>query len=135
MLRAALLMLVLLALPLAASAATTLPWQAPSALAAQPDWKSLSQYSGSMTRAEFDQAWEKFYAPASAVLNLPFEVEGDRLRLFPHGEAAAIVIELKKTDQASRARSWRRGAELPPLNNRPPLSDLHIALDPPSPRH
>jgi hypothetical protein len=130
MLRAILHTLLLPAISLEAASLPVVAWQEPSSLAAQPDWTALKRYSRSMSRAEFDQAWREFYAPASPELRLPFELDGEALLLPIRPNGQPLAIELKKDNQSPPQRHWRRASELPPLQGRAPLSDLHFTLDP-----
>lgn len=103
-----------------------------SALGTAPEWKKLEVLADTMTRAEVENALRDIYTDSSA-LPLPWHVEQEAL-VIQTGDPARpeLRIKLAPTSKAPAAstRTWRRVSELPPLKDRPPLSDLHIALDP-----
>lgn len=104
-----------------------------SPLGKVPDWSSLSAFAGTLTKEEFEKAWREIYSPETG-LPPPFQVAADGLRI-PTGDALEPELKLAFKGQSATAspkpaQSWRRAADLPPLQGRPPLSDLHIALDP-----
>lgn len=103
-----------------------------SSLGKVPEWMDLKVYANTLTREEFEKAWKEIYSP-KAGLPPPFEITQDAL-LVPTGDPTDPVFTLpfrtSTTEKPSPSVTWRRAAELPPLRGRPPLSDLHIALDP-----
>jgi hypothetical protein len=102
----------------------------PSALAEVPSWEGLRAAAATMTTSEFQQSFEKIYAPGEKGLGQVFEVKGSTLRL---RISASEVVELalgNSTNSPAPARYWRRARELPPRGQQPALSGLHIALDP-----
>jgi N-acetylmuramoyl-L-alanine amidase len=103
-----------------------------SALANQPDWSQLSKLAKTMTLEEFDAAYSAFYADDR---KLPPPWQRDALGLVvptgtSDGVSARVDFRGPQEAAAKPAHTWRRVDELQPLNNRPPLSDLRIALDP-----
>lgn len=102
-----------------------------SALGKLPHWEDLKVYEGMLTREEFEQAWREIYAPERG-LPPPFEITPEAL-LVPTGDPTDPTCRIafrKGGPVPKRETFWRRTKELPPLNSRPVLSDLHIALDP-----
>lgn len=103
-----------------------------SSLGSLPNWKELEAYAGSMTREEFQKVWKELFSETNA-LPPPFEITEEAL-LVPTGQDALpkMKIAFRAAGQTSSpvAKSWHRAGDLPPLNGRPLLSDLHIALDP-----
>ena len=98
-----------------------------------PDWSALKAYAGTLSREEFETAWSEIYSPENG-LPPPFEITPDAL-LVPTGDPSEPTFSLPfraaTTEEASPPLPvWRRASDLPALRGRPPLSDLHIALDP-----
>jgi hypothetical protein len=109
------------------------PFSKVSPLGQAPDWSVLEAFNKTLTRQEFDDAWRTLYSNDSA-FPPHFRVEEDAV-VIPTGQAAKpeVRIEFRAESPAAAApapRYWRRAAELPLLQGRPPLSDLKIALDP-----
>lgn len=103
-----------------------------SALTDAPDWSRLSKLAKTMTLEEFDAAYNTFYADDR---RLPPPWQKDALGLIvPTGTSDGITMRVEfrgpQEPATKPARTWRRVEELPLLNDRPPLSDLRIALDP-----
>ena len=103
-----------------------------SSLTDAPDWSKLSALAKTMTLEEFDTAFNTFYADDR---KLPPPWQKDALGLVvPTGTSDGITVRVDfrgpQEPATKAARLWRRVEELPPLNNRPVLSDLRIALDP-----
>ncbi|TDU71101.1 N-acetylmuramoyl-L-alanine amidase [Prosthecobacter fusiformis] len=103
-----------------------------SPLGKEPDWAELKVYAGTLTRDEFQNAWQEIYSPEMG-LPPPFDITPDEL-VVPTGDPTdpTLVLPFRKPagEGVAPEASWRRAADLPPLRGRPPLSDLHIALDP-----
>lgn len=103
-----------------------------SPLALEPEWSLLEKWSGTMTRQEFEAAAGEIYRDGSP-LPPPWRIEGDTLIVQTGLESPPTVrIQFREehVDPPPPERSWHRASELPPLDGRPPLSDVHIALDP-----
>jgi len=104
-----------------------------SPLGVAPDWSTLAAFGGTFTHEEFQQAWDRTYSAENA-LPPPFQIRPQAV-IVPTGDPAKpeVCIEFRNGGAGNAPdpqRYWRRAAELPPLRDRPPLSDLHIALDP-----
>lgn len=104
-----------------------------SVLGIEPDWSRLEAYAQTMSKAEFEKAWQEIYSEKNG-LPPPFQILTDALEV-PTGLSAKPTLRLpfrapKEPDTNAKKPAWRRARDLPPLNDRPPLSDLHIALDP-----
>ncbi|MDZ4288507.1 MAG: hypothetical protein U0984_11145 [Prosthecobacter sp.] len=105
-----------------------------SSLGQAPDWSALEAFQKVLSKQEFEDAWRTTYA-SEGPFPPPYEIQGDAV-LIPTGNPAKPTIRIEfKTGAASAAaepppRYWRRADELPLLNRRPPLSDIHIAIDP-----
>jgi hypothetical protein len=101
-------------------------------MAEAPKWSSLTLLSKTMSKEEFVTALETFYSDGSA-FPAPWDVE-EKAVVVKTGDPAAPTVRIEflqpKEKAADLPRFWRRVDELPPLKGRPPLSDLHIALDP-----
>ena len=73
-----------------------------------------------------------FYADGSP-LPPPWKLEADGL-VVKTGDPARPEARIAFTNRAESplpgTRTWRRASEMPPLKGRPPLSDVHIAIDP-----
>lgn len=104
-----------------------------SPLGQMPDWSRLEAYAGSMSKAEFEQAWQQIYSEKNS-LPPPFKITETSLEI-PTGQLAKTTSIIpfragKESEPKEHRPTWRRARDLPPLKERPPLSDLHIALDP-----
>lgn len=104
-----------------------------SPLGHMPDWTRLEAYAGSMSKAEFEKAWQQIYSEKNG-LPPPFKITDSSLEV-PTGQLAKSTCQIPFRNAQEAAKSdqkphWRRARDLPPLQDRPPLSDLHIALDP-----
>lgn len=108
-----------------------LPLGKTSALAIPPEFEELERWAGTMTREEFEAAVEEIYLDGSP-LPPPWRIEGDAL-LVKTGVPSSPVVRISFRDKREPApevsQTWRRASKLPPLAGRPPLSDIHIALD------
>lgn len=85
-----------------------------------------------MTAEEFDAAWNNYFSDGK---NAPPPWYRDSLGInIPTGavDGATVRIEFRAAADkpATPARYWRTAAELPPLEGKPVLSGLRIALDP-----
>lgn len=107
-------------------------------LGQQPDWNELKAFSASMTSDEVHQALHTFYTDGRAYLPL-MELHADRLEIIKESgtadqpDAKRFVLPLRDPldpTTVTPPRYWRAAHELPPLEGRPPLSDLRIAIDP-----
>lgn len=122
--------LVLLAHGMAAATATALDAVTP--LGKEPDWKRLEAFARCQTQQDLETALEEVYLERSR-FPLPWTVGTETLTVKTgRADLPEIVVPLAKAgDQAAEPpRYWRRARELPRLEGRAPLSDLHIALDP-----
>jgi N-acetylmuramoyl-L-alanine amidase len=104
-----------------------------SPLGQKPDWPTLQAYQLIFTRDEFDTAWHGLYSAESG-LPAPLRILPEAVEI-PTGRPTEPVLRIAFRDPATPVppepvRSWRRVRELPPLQDRPVLSDLRIALDP-----
>ncbi len=85
-----------------------------------------------MTRAEFEALMRDLYLDGSP-LPPPWTLEPDGL-LVKTGDPARpdtlIGFANRSQPPLPGARTWRKASELPPLQGRLPLSDVHIAIDP-----
>lgn len=112
--------------------ATSLPLGETSSLALEPEFIELERWSNTMTREDFEAAVSEIYSDGSP-LPPPWRIEGDSL-VIQTGMQSQPTVRIKFQDKhdkpAEVSRTWRRGSDLPPLDGRPPLSDVHIALDP-----
>lgn len=103
-----------------------------SALGVLPEWLKLQAFQQSMTRVEFETALRDVYGDGSS-MPVPWKLESDGVTI-QTGDAAHPEVRVGFANRSERPRSdsrfWRRAAELPPLKGRPPLSDVHIAIDP-----
>jgi hypothetical protein len=97
-----------------------------------PDWNLLAQYGNCITENEFATALEEIYLEKSRY-PVPWIIGPDGVKIQTgQPELPNIQIPLARRGQplAQPPRFWKRPSELPKLNGRPPLSDLHIAIDP-----
>lgn len=104
-----------------------------SPLGMAPRWENLAAYADTLSKEEFERAWREVYSQEKS-LPPPFSVTPDGVQI-PTGDPAEPLrtIPFRANRAAAKPapeRYWRRAAELPALRKRPPLSDLHIALDP-----
>lgn len=104
-----------------------------SPLGTKPDWSRLQSFHQTLTRAEFEAAMRDVYSDNSP-LPPPWTLDSDGV-VVKTGDPLKPETRIGFASTRSNAplpgtRTWRRAAELPPLKGRPPLSDVHIALDP-----
>jgi len=94
-----------------------------SPLADRPDWATLDQFQGTITRAEFVQLLDQVYAPRDATMGL-IDVNEERASIVMRlGEPERFILRFAK-DAASvkpTPRYWRVGRS---------LKGLRIAIDP-----
>ncbi len=122
-----------------AASAPVMPPPAPAArldrlspLGTKPDWSKLQSFHQTLTRSEFETAMRNFYADGSP-LPPPWKLEADGLVVKtgdPVRPEARIAFTNRAESPLPGTRTWRRASEMPPLKGRPPLSDVHIAIDP-----
>ena len=103
-----------------------------SALGTKPDWSKLQAFHQTLTRAEFEAALRDVYSDLSP-LPPPWKLEPDGVVVKtgdPSKPEARIGFATRAQSPLPGTRTWRRAAEMPSLKGRPPLSDIHIAIDP-----
>lgn len=103
-----------------------------SPLTGIPDWSQLSTWNKLLTFDEFRSAWETFYADTKP-FPPPWQLSPESLEVETGGNLSSVqVVSLRKAGEPAPKpkRYWRRPDELPPLADRAPLADVHIALDP-----
>ena len=103
-----------------------------SPLTGIPEWSQLGEFNGTLTFDEFIRSWETIYADVKK-LPEPWTLGPESLEIATGGSIQQKQrIEFRKsgTDAAKHKRYWRHVEELPELDSRPVLSDIHIALDP-----
>ncbi len=103
-----------------------------SPLVDAPAWGSLQKFSKVLTAEEFSSAFGGVYND-SRHFPPPWETDPTGITV-PTGatDGSKVRIEFRTKDdkQAAVTRYWRRASELPPLQGKPVLSGLRIALDP-----
>ena len=126
--------------PAAPVASTIMPPPAPSwsrlnPLSDVPEWRKLADFNQTMTRVEFETALKEIYSDGSA-LPPPWKVTTEGVEV-QTGAADMPVVKITFHDGSPNTpqpppppKYWRAARELPPLKDRLPLSDMHIALDP-----
>jgi N-acetylmuramoyl-L-alanine amidase len=113
-----------------ASAPVTKPKLSP--LASPPVWRKLEALSGTLTLPEFDSAMRNIYSDSSP-FTPPWQVGADAVSVNtddPLRPVVKIAFRPPVQKPAEIPRFWRTATELPLLSGRPPLSDVHIAIDP-----
>lgn len=101
-------------------------------LAEAPNWSKLSDLSKTMTADEFDLAWNTFFSDGRSE---PPPWKRDAVGItVPTGtsDGSTVRVEFRTASDPlpQPKRSWRMAAELPPLQGKPVLTGLRIALDP-----
>jgi len=102
-----------------------------SPLAEAPDWTRLSQYAKCLTRAAFETALREVYLEKTR-FPVPWIVGPDSVKVQtgqPDQPFVEIPFARTEAEIVKPIRFWKRADELPPLEGRPALSDLHIAID------
>ena len=103
-----------------------------SPLASPPVWRKLEALSGTLTLPEFDNAMRNIYGDGTP-FTPPWLVGADAVSVNtddPVRPVVKISFRPPMEKPAEIARFWRTATELPLLSGRPPLSDVHIAIDP-----
>lgn len=103
----------------------------PSPLGVKPDWAALRGFDQTLSRAEFEAAVKNVYLDTSPFLP-PWRTDVDGVSVQtgdPAKPEVRIAFTSRPRAETSVDRTWRRAADLPPLKGRPPLSDLHFAID------
>lgn len=101
-------------------------------LAEAPNWSRLADLSKTMTADEFDLAWTTFFSDGR---NEPPPWNRDASGItVPTGtsDGSTVRVEFRSSGDPlpQPKRSWRMASELPPLQGKPVLTGLRIALDP-----
>lgn len=100
-------------------------------LAQAPDWSRLTQFANCLTRSDFESALQNVYLEKNR-FPVPWVVGPDSVKV-PTGQPEQPFVEIafaRSADQVVKPpRYWKTARELPPLDGRAPLSDLHIAID------
>lgn len=112
--------------------APTTHWDRLSALGTKPDWLKLQSFHQTLTRSEFETAMRNVYSDGSP-LPPPWKLEADGVVVQtgdPVRPEARIAFASRAEAPLPGSRTWRTAAEMPPLKDRPLLSDIHIAIDP-----
>lgn len=107
-------------------------WDRLSALGTRPDWLKLQSFHQTLTRSEFETAIRDVYSDGSP-FPPPWKLESDGVVVQtgdPLKPEARIAFASHAQAPLPGTRTWRSAAEMPPLNGRPLLSDIHIAIDP-----
>ncbi len=101
-------------------------------LGKEPDWNLLKDYAGCVTEAEVKRALAEVYLEKPG-FPLPWTLQSQAV-VIQTGRVDEPVVAVplaQRGQEAEKAmRFWRRADELPPLEGRPPLSDVHVAIDP-----
>ena len=115
------------AAPVAATANSITPLGQP------PDWNQLLRYARLFTQEEFRRCLEDLYLEKTR-FPVPWVIGPDAV-VIQTGQPETPEVRIPfirrgETPAPAPSRYWRQPAEFPPLNERPPLSDVHIAIDP-----
>ncbi|WP_395743051.1 hypothetical protein [Prosthecobacter sp.] len=103
-----------------------------SPLGSKPDWLKLQSFHQTLTRGEFEAAVRDVYSDGSP-FPPPWKLEADGVVIQtgdPLKPEARVAFATHAETPLPGSRTWRAAAEMPPLNGRPLLSDIHIAIDP-----
>ena len=101
-------------------------------LGKEPDWKRLEAYARCLTRADLESALEEVYLEKTR-FPVPWTLGSEALTVKTgRADLPEVQVPLAREGEPTTEppRFWRRARELPRLEGRAPLSDLHIALDP-----
>ncbi len=101
-------------------------------LGREPDWNRLAQYAKCLSESDFETALEEIYLEKSRY-PVPWVVGPDGVKIRTgRADMPEVVVPLARRGEvpADPPRYWKRATELPRLGDKPPLSDLHIAIDP-----
>lgn len=101
-------------------------------LAEAPNWARLNDLSKALTPEEFDSLWTTFFTDGKPTTP-PWQRDPLGISV-PTGasDGSTVRIEFRSPQEPAKKieRPWRTAAELPPLNGKPVLTGLRIALDP-----
>ncbi len=103
-----------------------------SALSQAPDWKKLEAFSNTISRNDLEAALRDIYTDGST-LPLPWRIDKDALFIQtgdPTKPEVRIALASRSEPPPETSRSWHRVLEFPSIKDKPPLSDVHIAIDP-----
>ncbi len=101
-------------------------------LGKEPDWQRLEHFARCVTAAEFEAALAEVYLEKTR-FPVPWVTGAEAVTIKTgRADTPEITVPLAREGEvpADAPRFWRRACELPRLEGRAPLSDLHIALDP-----
>lgn len=103
-----------------------------STMAEPPEWARLQALSRTLTAEEFDAAFSTFYSDHR---NFPVPWQRDPVGISvptggPNGTSVRIDFRTSEQPAVKPERFWRTAAELPPLEGKPVLTGVRIALDP-----
>jgi N-acetylmuramoyl-L-alanine amidase len=99
-------------------------------LAPQPDWKTLSRYSGTITAAEFERLLRQVYVPDGSWRQW-ISLTPSQAMITPHAGATPIILPLAPPGSAAKItpRFWKERGQRSPQPCKP-LAGLRIAIDP-----
>lgn len=101
-------------------------------LGKEPDWTRLEVFARVTTAEAFERVLDEVYLEKRR-FPVPWTVgpEGVTVKT-GRADLPEVTVPLAGAGEApgEAPRYWRRGGELPRLEGRAPLSDLHIAIDP-----
>jgi hypothetical protein len=101
-------------------------------LGSPPDWNSLTTYARALSDADFTAALKSIYLEPTHYPT-PWIIGPDGIKIQtgdPVNPTVTVPFASRIQAKTSPPRFWSRASELPPLADRPPLSDIHIAIDP-----
>lgn len=98
----------------------------------KPDWNSLTSFARALSDSEFTEALKSIYLePTHYPTPWILGPDGVKIQTGDSGTPyVTIPFASRIQPKATPTRFWRRASELPPAADRPPLSDIHIAIDP-----
>lgn len=103
-----------------------------STLGQAPDWSKLEAFAKTMTRVEVENALKDIYTDGST-FPVPWRLDSEALVIQtgdPVRPELRIPFAARAEPLSYSTRCWHRVTELPPLGDKPPLTDVHIAIDP-----